>query len=525
VAPEGEYGRLAGTTLGGYLLLGLLGYGGMAEVYRAQEPDIERQVAVKVLPARLAQDPGYVRRFRMEARRVAALSHPHVVPLYRFGEERGLLYLVMPIFAESLRDRLEREIRLAPLEALRLAIQVASGLGAAHRRGLVHRDVKPENVLLDEDGRGLLTDFGIARDIESLRDAGVQWTLASTGLPIGTPEYMAPEQLQGLAADQRVDVYALGVVLYEMLTGRVPFDAALPAEVAALVLTQPPVPPSDYNEGVRPELEQVVLRAMAKHPDDRFPDMLAFSQALRRSMLEPAPDPGQLEVAPVGWALGDVESRLAEAEQVYAEGLIEDARARGGDDGPAGAGPSRAPARAPARAMGAVPGARLWGDLRRRRRVPLAAVLALLVVALCAAGGLAALRGRQADAPSAPGAGHDPTATARGATPPALGVSPATLALTAADGVCSGRERLVNAGAAPVRWSWSGLPSAGASSWSFAIDGGARGPDLPTGTLAAGASATVTVTYDPGGGPCDGSAAVITVAAAGGAPARFTIDY
>ncbi|HYM28589.1 MAG TPA: serine/threonine-protein kinase, partial [Steroidobacteraceae bacterium] len=229
--PSADQGSLVGSTLGGYRLTALLGAGGMAEVYQGSEVSTGHDVAVKVLPRALAQDPGYVNRFRDEARRVAALKHPNVVPLLRYGEEGGLLYIVMPVLTESLRDRMERERVIAPSTAAKLTVQVAAALDAAHKQGLVHRDVKPENVLMNGEGRALLTDFGISREVDVLAKASAQRTLAATGLPVGTPEYMAPEQLRGGAFDQRVDVYALGAVLYEMLTGHVPHDANTPYEV------------------------------------------------------------------------------------------------------------------------------------------------------------------------------------------------------------------------------------------------------------------------------------------------------
>ena len=283
---DGQNVNLIGRTLGVYRLDALLGAGGMAEVYRAYDTKLQREVAVKVLPASLALDPGYVERFRSEGRQVAALNHPHIVPVYQFGEEGGLLFLVMPVLKESLRDRLDRERRLSPSEAARLAVQIASGLDAAHARGLVHRDVKPENILLNGEGRALLTDFGIAREISFLRETGVARTLAASGLPVGTPEYMAPEQLRGLPVDQRADIYALGAVLYELLTGLVPHDAATPYEVAALVLTAPTPAPSTHNPQIWPELDAIVLRSLAKAPEQRFADARSFALALRQVVVD-----------------------------------------------------------------------------------------------------------------------------------------------------------------------------------------------------------------------------------------------
>jgi serine/threonine protein kinase len=278
---DSEASSLIGQVLGEYRLQSVLGVGGMATVYRAWDLPLEREVAVKVLPASLADDAEYVRRFRDEAKRVAALNHPHIVPIYAFGAERGLLYHVMPVLHGSLRDRLLHEGQLPPDEAVRVVQQIASALGAAHALGLVHRDVKPENILLDAEGNGLLTDFGIARPLTELRQAGVARTLAKTGMPIGTPEYMAPEQLRGVSPlDQRVDIYALGAVLYELVTGAPPHEAASPFEVAALTLSAPILPPSQRNPAVWPALEQVTLKALARETTDRYPDMHSFSAAL-----------------------------------------------------------------------------------------------------------------------------------------------------------------------------------------------------------------------------------------------------
>jgi eukaryotic-like serine/threonine-protein kinase len=272
---------LTGRRLGGYDLGKLIGVGGMAEVYWAYDRMLMRDVAVKVLSRSLAEDDDYVDRFRAEARRVAALRHPHLVPVYHAGEEvvdgRRFLYLVMPLLHESLEDVLQRTGKLVPAEAVGLVLQVADGLAAAHRDGLVHRDVKPGNILLDAEGQAALADFGLAREVR--RPPSV-----TTQHPWGTPEYMAPEQFRDTAIDQRADIYALGVVLYELLSGKRPFEGGTSYDIAAQVLTGSVTPFSMNGTAVPPALERVVLRALAREPGDRYPSMAAFALALRQAV-------------------------------------------------------------------------------------------------------------------------------------------------------------------------------------------------------------------------------------------------
>ena len=330
---DSEVNGLIGQSLGAYRLRSVLGIGGMATVYRALDLALEREVAVKVLPASLAADAEYVRRFRDEAKQVAALHHPHIVPIYGVGEERGHSYYVMPVLQGSLRNLLEQQDHLPPDEAIRLAQQIASALGAAHELGLVHRDVKPENVLLDADGNGLLTDFGIARRLAA-QHGGDAPTLAGTGLPVGTPQYMAPEQLRGEKVDQRADIYALGAMLYELLTGVVPHEADSPFEVASLALTAPIVPPSQRNPEVWPELAQVVLKSLAREATNRYPDMQSFSAALelvvhRRATLSTAATRAPVQLGKTGarllapmWQIGGKWTRRTGAMALAALLLI-----------------------------------------------------------------------------------------------------------------------------------------------------------------------------------------------------------
>lgn len=284
---------LTGQRLGDYDLGKCLGVGGMAEVYWAYDRILMRDVAVKVLSSSLAEDGTYVDRFRAEARRVAALRHPHLVPVYHAGEDsvngQRFLYLVMPLLHESLEDVLQRSGRLSSAEAVRVVLHVADGLNAAHRHGLIHRDVKPGNILLDAEGQAALADFGLAREMQ--RPASV-----ATQQPWGTPEYMAPEQFHNTDIDQRADIYALGVVLYELLTGKRPFEGGSAYDIAAQALTGELTPPSTYDVAIPPALERVVLTALAREPDGRFPTMAAFALALRQAQavsLHPgAEDPG-----------------------------------------------------------------------------------------------------------------------------------------------------------------------------------------------------------------------------------------
>jgi serine/threonine protein kinase len=250
--------------LGSYELMRQLGEGGMARVYLARDTRLGREVAVKVLDGRLAERPGFRERFLREARLAAALDHPHIVPLYDYGET-GALFLVMPYLSGgSLQELLKR----GPMPASTVATygaQIADALDYAHQRNVVHRDVKPANMLLHADGRVLLSDFGLAK----ILDNSSRPTTPRGRPDAGTPEYMAPEQVEG-RTEARSDIYGLGVVLYLLLTGHLPFTGPTSAAVMEGHLYQLPVPLRKRNPEVSPAMETVVLRALAKHPDDRF---------------------------------------------------------------------------------------------------------------------------------------------------------------------------------------------------------------------------------------------------------------
>jgi eukaryotic-like serine/threonine-protein kinase len=255
-----------------------LGAGGMATVYLAQDLKHDRPVAVKVLRPELAAVIG-AERFVVEIRTTANLQHPHILPLHDSGEADSFLFYVMPyVEGESLRDRLDREKQLPVADAVRIATEVAGALDYAHRHGVIHRDIKPENILL-HDGRALVADFGIA--LAASKAGGSRMT--ETGMSLGTPHYMSPEQAMGeREITARSDVYALGAVTYEMLTGDPPFTGSTAQAIVAKVLTEKPVPPSKFRDTVPEAVEEAVLVALAKLPADRFESARAFAEALER---------------------------------------------------------------------------------------------------------------------------------------------------------------------------------------------------------------------------------------------------
>ncbi|MDX6555218.1 MAG: eukaryotic-like serine/threonine-protein kinase [Miltoncostaeaceae bacterium] len=251
-----------------------LGAGGMARVFLAHDRLLDREVAVKVLFDRYAADPSFVERFRREASAAAGLNHPNIVAVYDRGEADDTYYIVMEYLAgPDLKEVIRRRAPLPPGEAVDYALQILAALGAAHRRDVIHRDVKPQNVMVAEDGHLKVTDFGIAR-------AGAQTEMTEVGSVIGTAQYLSPEQARGDDVTAASDCYAVGIVLYEMLTGRVPFDGERPMTVAMKQVNEPPVPPRIYEPGVPIELDAVVLKALAKRPGDRYRTAEEFRGAL-----------------------------------------------------------------------------------------------------------------------------------------------------------------------------------------------------------------------------------------------------
>ncbi|GAC1358626.1 MAG: hypothetical protein NVS2B12_00880 [Ktedonobacteraceae bacterium] len=268
---------IEGSKLGRYELRFRVAQGGMSEVYLGYDRRVRRYVAVKVL---YGSDEPFVRRFEREALAVGALSHEHILPLYDFGEQRPWYYLVMP-FVEggTLRDYLHKRERLTLEEAGSFLEQIASALQNAHDHDVVHRDVKPSNILLRPDGHAYLADFGLAK-------AKVEAEFHThSGAMVGTPEYMAPEQSNG-CNDHRSDIYSLGIILYQMLTGRVPFTADSPVAVTLKHIQSQPTPPSQLNSAIPASIESVILKALAKAPEERFQEARAFASAYRKALFQ-----------------------------------------------------------------------------------------------------------------------------------------------------------------------------------------------------------------------------------------------
>ena len=262
---------------GRYALQGLIGQGGMADVQLAHDQVLDRQVAVKILHSRYSDDPSFLERFKREARATASLNHANMVAVYDTGEQDGRPFIVMEyVKGRSLRDVLRRE-GVLPQRAAEMAGDAALALHYAHERGLIHRDVKPANIMVSDEGQVKVTDFGIARAVNAE-------TVTQTAAIFGTAAYIAPEQAQGMTVDARTDVYSLGVVLYEMLTGQQPFTADSAVALAYKHVSEDPVRPTQINREVPPALEAVVLKAMAKNPANRYASARELHDDIQRAV-------------------------------------------------------------------------------------------------------------------------------------------------------------------------------------------------------------------------------------------------
>jgi eukaryotic-like serine/threonine-protein kinase len=279
VAEVGE-----GSTIDGrYRLLRRIGSGGMADVWLAEDPHLQRRVALKILHRRFAQDREFVERFRREAEAAAGLSHPNIVSVFDRGDVDGTYYIAMQLLeGRSLKELIDQG--LTPEQAAGLIRQVLEASGYAHRHGVVHRDLKPQNVIVSDEGEATVTDFGIAR-------AGAS-EITQAGSVMGTPHYLSPEQAQGQAVTAVSDLYSIGVMLYEALTGRVPFEADSAVAIAMKQVSHTPQRPSSINPAVSPALDAVVMRALEKDPGQRFQSAEAFIAALAAAGRDPNADPG-----------------------------------------------------------------------------------------------------------------------------------------------------------------------------------------------------------------------------------------
>jgi len=293
-----------------YRLKEKIGSGGMAEVYLADDLQLGREVAVKVLHAQFAADPAFIQRFRQEAQSAANLNHPNIVNIYDWGntydwrDQVDLYYIVMEyVEGRDLKEILREEGRLIPERAAEIAAEVCAALQFAHRGNLVHRDIKPHNIFITNIGQVKVMDFGIARE-------GNGGGITQTGMVMGTPQYISPEQAQGLAVDGRSDIYSLGIVLYEMLTGQVPFDDPNPVTITYKQVREDPMPPSVIDPEIPTTLEAIVMKAMSKNPANRFQnaqemkaDLLRFLEGMPVSATPVLPEAAYASAAPAAPAV------------------------------------------------------------------------------------------------------------------------------------------------------------------------------------------------------------------------------
>lgn len=272
---------MIGSTLGRYQIVGKLGAGGMATVYRATDLTLGREVAIKVLPAEVSDDPDRLERFRREARALAALNHPHIVTIYSVEENAGVLFLTMELVNGQTLDKVIGGKPMAIGRVQEIGAAVADALSAAHAAGLIHRDLKPANIVVGNAGQTKVLDFGLAKSSPTSKSDASTHLGTQRGAILGTPAYMAPEQLSGQQADERTDVFALGVVLYEMITGVRPFSGPSTAELASAILRDVPTPVGDLRPTVPQHLADLISRCLEKHPSSRASSMIEVRAALR----------------------------------------------------------------------------------------------------------------------------------------------------------------------------------------------------------------------------------------------------
>jgi len=358
---------VVGENVGPFTITRQLGVGGMATVWKAYHPALDRYVAIKVLHPSFKEDPQFTERFQREARIVAKLTHPHIVPVYDFSEHEGMSYLVMRYIDGRTLKAVLREGPLSPEQVMGILEPACQALAYAHDQGVLHRDIKPSNFIITPEGEVFLTDFGLARIAESTDSTLSRDTL------IGTPQYISPEQVRGERLDARTDVYSLGVVLFEMLTGRVPYDADTPYAVIHDHVFAPLPMPRDFNPGLSEPVERVVLKALAKSRDDRYQNVREMISALEAA--QRAEGLGtKVEEAPVPVEAGGV--------AVTDEALAPLEEGEGGDE--------FSPQTVEPESVDRTPAKPSWWS---RRLVAVVAVLAVLIgLCLCGSVTLAALR-------------------------------------------------------------------------------------------------------------------------------------
>jgi len=269
---------LVGKKLGKYEIIGKIGQGGMAIVYKATDATLQRTVALRVMLPHLATDAGFVKRFQHEAVTAANLKHPHIVTIYEVGEQEGIYYIAMEYLSgRTLRQIIKKEGMLSLERKVKLFNQIADALTYAHHQGLIHRDIKPSNILVDAEDNVTLTDFGIAKAAQYVT------SFTGPGRLVGTPQYMSPEHAEGKELDHRSHIYSLGVVLYEMLTGKVPFGGKTPTPILYAHVYKKPPWPGQVNPKIPKSAEKVVLKALAKRPGMRYQSAVEMAEGFRQS--------------------------------------------------------------------------------------------------------------------------------------------------------------------------------------------------------------------------------------------------
>ena len=378
---------LVGKTIGKYKIVEHLGRGGMAEVYKGYQESLDRHVAIKLMHSFLAEDQDFLGRFQREARAMAALNHPNIVSVYDFDVQNETYYIVMEyVSGGTLKDRLEalalKGERLSLATAVQIVLEIADALSYAHSRSMVHRDIKPGNIMINADGRAVLTDFGIAKIL-----SGPSYT--ATGAMIGTPAYMSPEQGLGQPGDERSDLYSLGVLFYQMATGRLPYDADTPLAVVLKHVSDPIPSLESFNPDIPHAVQELIYTSMAKKPEQRFQSAhemakelrelirtedLGLAQALPAELLRDRPTPPPLHTVAAQTYSGEVEATQLAVGGPSVAGAMMEATAV-----------SPPPVAAPVSSTATQPASRTWLWLG-------GGIFALLMIATLVIGGVALAR-------------------------------------------------------------------------------------------------------------------------------------